>query len=244
MDAYNTLESLGGNSVDDSFDAFVYLPGNGYRRSMVQGFLSSLKAATHRPVIFVQLLENKSSKYGYDQLDPKSYSDYIAKTIGQPGKYIMMGISMGCLHIANFAHFYPSWCYKCMFMLEPTIMQGIYPLLYAYEDERGNGDWLADLKARPNNLDIPANEKVMDMSIDKHYEIPHNIAIGLVYTTRSNMNQPYTDRQRIAKEKYYKYLNRNHKTFMLRVNTSHCIDTKPKYFSTVITFIQQVLSTV
>lgn len=223
------------------FTAFVYLPGNEYRHSDCAGFLSALQRATGKRVIFVQLLENKSKQYDYSQLEPKAYSDYIAQCIGTPGKYVMIGISMGCLHIANFAHFYPSWCYPVMFMLEPTIMQGIYPLLHTYEEERGNGDWLADLKARPNNLDIPANEKVMDISIDKHYKIPNNIQIGLIYTTRSNTEAPYTDRQRIAKEKYYHMLSHTHKTYMLRLNTSHCIDTKPKFFPTVINFIQRVL---
>ena len=171
----------------DDFDAFVYLPGNDYRRSMVQQFMTYLWHATGKRVIFVQLLENKSEHYDYDALEPKPYSDYIARSIGRPGKYVMMGISMGCLHIANFAHFYPQWCHRCMFMFEPTIMQGIYPLLYDFEDGRGNGEWLADLKEQPNNLDIPANEKVMDISIDRHYEIPESVQrIGVIYTTRSN----------------------------------------------------------
>lgn len=208
---------------------------------MVQGFLTYLEKATGKPVLFVQLLENKSSDYSYEQLSPRQYSAYIARKIGRPGRYVLMGISMGCLHIANFAHFYPAWCHDVLFMLEPTIMQGIYPLLHTYEAERGNGEWLADLKARPNNLDIPANEKVMDISIDKHYEIPGRIAIGLVYTDRSNTEQPYTDRQRIAKEKYYRHLSRHHRTFMLRLPTSHCLDTKPKYFPAVIDFILRVL---
>lgn len=228
--------------IEGGFDAFVYLPGNDYEASTCSAFLTKLADSLGKRVIFVQLMENKSSNYSYNQLEPRHYADYIAKTIGKPGKYVMMGISMGCLHIANFAHFYPAWCYPVMFMFEPTIMQGIYPLLYAYEDERGNGEWLEKLKESPNNLHIPANEKVMDMSIDKTYNIPSNITIGIVYTTKSNTEEPYTERQLAAKEKYYHWLSRTHETEMLRLNTSHCVDTKPKYFDTLINFISQVLS--
>lgn len=227
----------------DDFDAFVYLPGNDYRRSMVQQFMTYLWHATGKRVIFVQLLENKSEHYDYDALEPKPYSDYIARSIGHPGKYVMMGISMGCLHIANFAHFYPQWCHRCMFMFEPTIMQGIYPLLYDFEDGRGNGEWLADLKEQPNNLDIPANEKVMDISIDRHYEIPESVQrIGVIYTTRSNRGDRYTDKQRAAKEKYYRYLGRRHTTYLLQLNTSHCIDTQPRFFEQIVDFVLKILN--
>lgn len=227
---------------EGGFDAFVYLPGNDYEADTCSDFLTKLADSLGKRVIFVQLLENKSTNYSYEQLKPSHYADYIAKTIGKPGKYVMMGISMGCLHIANFAHFYPAWCYPVMFMFEPTIMQGIYPLLYAYEDERGNGEWLEHLKESPNNLHIPANEKVMDMSIDKTYNIPSNITIGIVYTTKSNTEKPYTQRQLAAKEQYYHWLNKTHKTEILRLNTSHCVDTKPQYFNSLINFISQVLS--
>lgn len=224
------------------FDAFVYLPGNGYTAGMAKGFLNSLAKATGKRVIFVQLLENKGrKKYRYEDLEPKAYSDHIAKVIRKPGKYVMIGISMGCLHIANFAHYYPSWCYPVMIMLEPTIMQGIYPLLHAYEDGRGNGEWLADLKSKPNNLDIPDNEKVMDISIDKTNPIPNKMTIGVVYTSRSNTNEPYTPQQIQAKRRYYHYLSRHHKTYLLHLDTSHCIDTQPRYFQRVINFIQRVL---
>lgn len=227
--------------MEDDYDGIVYMPGNEYKEGMIRPFLSRLRAETGKPVIFVQLLENKSKKLDYDQLDPKSYSDYIAKSIGKPGKYVMIGISMGCLHIANFSHFYPNWCYNAMIMIEPTIMQGIYPLLHTYEAERGNGEWLEDLKAKPNNLNIPANEKVMDMSIDKHYQIPSKIQIGVVYTSRSNTDQPYTAKQIAAKNKYYKYLQSKHKTYLLHLDTSHCVDMKPKYFNTLIDFIIKVI---
>lgn len=223
------------------FDGFVYLPGNGYSRGVVKRFLTYLARATGKPVKFVQLLENKSSRYDYQQLEPKVYSDYIAREIGKPGKYVMMGISMGCLHIANFAHFYPDWCYPVMFMLEPTIMQGIYPLLHAFEAGRGNGEWLADLKSKPNNLNIPANEKVMDISIDHTFPIPKHMSIGVVYTSRSNEDAPYTSQQLAAKQKYFKYLSRHYKTYILKLATSHCVDTQPKYFGRLLDFIQRVL---
>lgn len=224
-----------------AFDAFVYLPGNDYKESTCRAFLNHLKAAFGKPVIFVQLMENKSKSIGYESLEPLAYSKYIARSIGRPGKYVMMGISMGCLHIANFAHYYPSWCYKVMFMLEPTICQGIYPLLHDFEDGRGNGEWLADLKARPNNLDIPANEKVMDIAIDKTNPIPSSIAVGLVYTTRSNENKPYTAEQVAAKNKYYHWLSKTHKTYMLHLNSDHCVDTHSHLFGPLINFISKVL---
>lgn len=228
------------------FSGFVYLPGNGYRENTCKKFLNTLKEYFGLPVIFIQLLENKSKSIGYRSLEPKPYSDYIDKHIPE-GKWILMGISMGCLHIANYAHFYPNKCADVMFMFEPTIMQGYYPLLHQYEEGRGNGEWLEDLRVKPNNLDIPANEKVMDIAVSPPYGLkplrfPYNINIGVVYTTRSNTNEKYTPGQLNAKNKYYHILKKQHKKcFMLKLNTSHCIDTQPQYFNTLINFISKVI---
>ena len=228
------------------FSGFVYLPGNGYKENTSKEFLNALKDTFGLPVIFIQLLENKSSSIGYSSLEPKAYSDYINKHIPD-GKWILMGISMGCLHIANYAHFYPNKCANVMFMLEPTIMQGYYPLLREFEAGRGNGEWLDDLHIKPNNLNIPANEKVMDIAVsppyDKHpLRFPYNISVGVVYTTRSNTNEKYTNGQLLAKNRYYQLLKKQHKRcFMLKLNTSHCVDTQPQYFNTLINFISKVI---
>lgn len=227
--------------MEDDFDAFVYLPGNGYSRDDCKKFLRYLSSTSGKPVIFVQLKENISSSLDYSALEPQTYSRYIASKIGKPGKYVMVGISMGCLHIANFAHYYPDWCYKCLIMIEPTIVQGLYPLLHEYESGRGNGEWLADLKAQPNNLNIPANEKVIDMSIDKVNKIPANIAVGVVFTSRNNENRPYTSGQIQAKNQYYKWLSHDHRTFLLHLNTWHCVDTQPEYFDQLSNFILKVV---
>lgn len=228
------------------FSGFVYLPGNDYKESDCSGFLSALKEYFGLPVIFIQLLENKSKSIGYDRLSPKAYSAYIDKHIPS-GKWVMVGISMGCLHIANYAHFYPHKCADTMIMLEPTIMQGYYPLLLDYEAERGNGEWLEDLREKPNNLNIPANEKVMDIAVSPPYgmkplKFPYNIKVGLVYTSRSNTGQPYTGIQLRAKNKYYNMLKRQHKkVFLLKLNTSHCVDTQPQYFDRILHFIGKII---
>lgn len=227
------------------FDAFIYLPGNGYNESACEGFLSALRNYFKKPVKFIQLLENKNTKEDYEDLEPKTYSDYIAKSIGSPGKYIMMGISMGCLHIANFSHFYPEWCYPVMIMLEPTICQGIYPLLRAFEAGRGNGNWLKSLKENSEDIEeLPANEKVMDIAIDKVNKIPASIRIGMVFTNRNNEDRPYKPQQISAKRKYYEWLSKDHKTYLLHLDSDHCLDTHPKLFPAVIDFISKVIASV
>lgn len=229
--------------MEDDFDAFVYLPGNGYSSKDSSKFLRYLSSVSGKPVIFVQLKENINKSLSYKELSPESYSQYIAHKIGKFGKYVMIGISMGCLHIANFAHFYPSWCYKCMIMLEPTIAQGIYPFLHEFESGRGNDEWLEGLKEDPNEQPIPSNEKVIDMSLDKVNNIPSNINIGVVFTSRNNENRPYTTAQIHAKNQYYKWLSRNHKTYLLHLNTWHCVDTQPQYFEQLTDFILKVIKT-
>lgn len=228
------------------FDGFVYLPGNDYTRALCAGFLKALEARFGKPVIFVQLLENMAKKLPYSQLEPRAYSDYIERAIGRPGRYVLMGISMGCLHIANFARFHPEYCWRCLFMLEPTIMQGIYPLLHDYEAGRGNGEWLRELHERPEELDIPANERVMDIAVSPEYgrppRMPRRLTVGVVYTSRSNTDAPYTPLQLRAKARYFQYLERSQKrAYLLQLHAMHCVDTQPALFDRVLAFVERVL---
>lgn len=228
------------------FDAFVYLPGNDYTRSVCAGFLEALRERFSKPVIFVQLLENTAKRLPYDQLTPRVYSDYIRRAIGKPGRYFLIGISMGCLHIANFAHYYPDWCHRVMVMLEPTIVQGIYPLLHQYEAGRGNGEWLRELHERPEELDIPANERVMDIAVSPEYggpkHMPRSIeVVGVVYTSRSNEDKPYTAGQREAKQRYLEHLERRHHAFLLKLDASHCVDTQPALFDRILNFVGKLI---
>ena len=229
---------------NNKFDEFVYLPGNDYTKSTASGFLQALSQAFGNcKTVQVQLLENINKSLGYDKLEPRKYSDYIFKHLDPNGYYVFIGTSMGCLHIANFAHFYPSLV-KALIMIEPTIAQGDYNILKKFEDDRGNGEWLEELKKTDEPLDIPANEKVIDIAVsrDKPLKFLSRIPVGVVCTTRSNVDRPYTAKQLESRKEYLASLKKQgHKMFVRWFDTSHCIDTQPKFFKPLILFIQQVI---
>lgn len=231
-------------SKNNKFDGFVYLPGNDYTRTTASRFLHALSQAFgDTPTIQVQLLENLDKTLDYDDLDPRNYSKYILSKINPEGYYVFIGTSMGCLHIANFAHFYPETV-KCLIMIEPTIAQGDYKILKKFEDDRGNGEWLKRLKDRDENLKIPANEKVIDIAVSRSrpYKFISRIPVGVVCTTRSNMNIPYTRKQLESRGEYIKSLQeQGHRVYVRWFETSHCIDTQSKFFKPLILFIHQVL---
>jgi len=233
------------NDNNNKFDGFVYLPGNDYTRTTASRFLHALSQAFgNAKTIQVQLLENLDKTLDYDELEPRNYSKYILSKLDPEGYYVFIGTSMGCLHIANFAHFYPSLV-KSLIMIEPTIAQGDYKILKKFEDDRGNGEWLKRLKERDEPQEkIPANEKVIDIAVSRSrpYKFMSRIPIGVVCTTKNNMDIPYTKKQLESRVEYIRSLQKQgHKVYVKWFDTSHCIDTQSKFFKPLIIFIQQVI---
>lgn len=229
-------------------DTIVILPGNGYSLSAMRPFIIYLQTNNYK-VIYIELKENKNKTLPYLSLTPIKYNSYIKERLPSLDKqYIFYGISMGCYHIQNFASNYPEYV-KSIIMVEPTIAGGYYKPLYKFEYGRGNGDWLANLYKDNRQLDsLASNEKVIDIAISPNWDtskpnklFPPNIPFGILFTTHDNQNKIYTPIQLQSKKEYIRILkSKGLKPIVKTVNGPHTLDIIPKYFKTILKFIEQI----
>lgn len=221
----------------------VLLPGNGYREIKMLPFIKRLRREGFNP-IYIELLENLNDNLDYDILQPKEYSKYIKSRLNKNKQYIFYGISMGCLHAQNFAHFYPQMV-KCLVLIEPTISSGYFPALYDFEAGRGNGRWLKMLYDVKEDIShLPSNEKVIDIAVskDKPLEFDRDIVIGIVYTNLDNRGMPYNQQQWIGKMKYLQYLEeKGYCVYFVMKKGHHCLDLFKENFDFLVSVIESTL---
>lgn len=226
------------------FDAFVYLPGDNYTYTLVQPFLAELSKTFGKDVVFIQLIENENQEATYPELRPKAYSDYILKHLDMRKQYVFIGSSSGTLHVSNFAHFYPGLVHALV-LIEPTIAQAHYKFLHQYEQERGNGEWLEELKKQDAPfIHGPASEKVIDINVSMKHPLHflRSIPVIIINTFYNNMKMPYTEEQIESRKSYIKWLrSKGHTVISKWFNTHHCIDTEKSMIRPLVNFIKQEL---
>lgn len=214
----------------------LYLPGDGYTETNSAPFLNFLSQNGINP-IYIPLIE-EDSNVSYNDLSTENYVKYISSFIPKstPNIYAY-GISKGSHWARVFAAKKPGIIKKLILVEETTMTP---ELMVKYEQSRGN-DYVEEFYDNPNEIPgLDNTEKALDVIVsDKQKYCPKYIPIEVVFTSRNNMNQPYTSDVIMLKNKYVNYLKRNGcRVRVHKFDSQHCIDLEPKFFPQLLEIIK------
>ncbi len=213
----------------------LYLGGDGYSEETAGPFINFLEQHGIN-VIFVPLQE-ENENCTYEQLTPDAYCDYIDSYVPRntPNLY-GYGISKGSHWIRVYASKRPGRLKKLILVEETTMVP---ELMLKYEQSRGN-DYVEEFYDNPNDIPgLNSTDKALDAVISDHsVYAPKHIPIHIVFTSRNNMDEPYTSDVIALKNKYVQYLKRHGCQVRIHhFNASHCIDTQPQFFAQLLQII-------
>lgn len=214
----------------------LYMPGDGYTEGTVSQFLNYLQQHGIN-VIFIPLQE-ENENCTYEQLTPDAYCDYIDQYVPKatPNLY-GYGISKGCHWIRLYAAKRPGRIKKLILVEETTMTP---ELMLKFEQARGN-DYVEEFYDNPEDISgLNATDKALDAVISDHsVYAPKHIPIHIVFTSRNNMNEPYTSDVVALKNRYVQYLKRHGCNVRVHhFNSDHCIDLHPEFFPQLLSIIE------
>lgn len=221
--------------MDSSDITLIYIPGDGYDESTAAPFINFLNQHGVK-VIFIPLQE-EDENCTYEQLRADAYCDYIDRYVPKatPNLY-GYGISKGCHHLRVYAAKRPGKLKKIILVEETTMNP---ELMMQYEHSRGN-DYIEEFYENPNDISgLNATDKALDVLVSDHTKYcPRNIPIKIVWTSRNNMNEPYSQDVLDLKKRYESYLKRNGcRIQVFHLNSDHCVDTHPEFFPKLLSII-------
>ena len=213
----------------------VYMGGDGYTESTAQPFLNYLNQHGIK-TIYIPLRE-EDENCSYDDLETENYCQYIDGFIPKatPNLY-GYGISKGSHWIRVYASKRPR-TFKKLILVEETTMTP--ELMVEYEHSRGN-DYVEEFYHNPNDIPgLNSTDKALDVIVSDHAKYcPKGMPIHVVFTSRNNMNEPYSEDVVQLKNRYVQYLKRNGcQVRVHKFNSDHCIDTHPQYFPQLLSII-------
>ena len=211
------------------------MPGDGYTESVAQPFLSYLNQHGFK-TIYVPLLE-EDQNCSYDDLSTSNYCRYIDRYIPKSTPNLIgVAISKGSHWLRVYASKRPN-VFKHIVLMEETTMTP--ELMIQFEKQRGN-DYVEEFYHEPDDISgLDATQKALDVIVsDKEEYCPKNIPIDIIFTSRSNTNEPYSSEVIRLKNRYVKYL-KDHKC-RVRVHhfdSDHCIDLHPEFYPQLLNII-------
>ena len=178
-------------------------PGDGYTPDTLQPFISYLSSHGFKCVQIPLMEENPS--VSYDDLKSDHYCEYIDSFINPKLNYWMLGISKSCHWFRVYASRRSN--IKKLILIEPTTMNP--RLLVEFEKSRDNYFITDYFKDSEEHEEYTSDQKALDSIVsDKHSYFP-KCRIVVIWTTRDNKNEFYSERVLMLKRKFIEYLKRN-----------------------------------